>query len=125
MLYRATFNGVLIAESGDTVKVDGHRYFPPDGVRREYLVPSDTTSICPWKGQARYFTLRVDGRENRDAAWCYADPYAAAERIRGRIAFWHGVRVQRVPQAPGAPAASDGTSPRPSVLGRIAELFRR
>ncbi|NUP36307.1 MAG: DUF427 domain-containing protein [Streptomyces sp.] len=95
-MYRATWNGRVIAESADIFSVDGYHYFPPDSVRRQYLVPSNTSSTCPWKGRASYFTLSVDGRENRDAAWCYAEPLPAAEGIRGYIAFWHGVRVKRV-----------------------------
>ncbi|WP_063788290.1 DUF427 domain-containing protein [Streptomyces ardesiacus] len=118
MFYRATWNGQVIAESDDIFSVDGYHYFPPDSVRREYLVPSSTRSTCPWKGQARYFTLRLGDRENRDAAWCYAEPLPAAERIRGYIAFWHGVRVQQVR------SGTDGASPKSSLLGRIAALLR-
>ncbi|KUL35509.1 hypothetical protein ADL12_20125 [Streptomyces regalis] len=95
-MYRATWNGQVIAESADIFSVDGYHSFPPDSVRRQYLVPGSTLSTCQWKGRASDFTLAVDGRENRDAAWCYAEPLPAAEPIRGYIAFWRGVRVQRV-----------------------------
>ncbi|MEV6055832.1 DUF427 domain-containing protein [Streptomyces sp. NPDC052107] len=118
MLYRARWNGQVIAESGDIFSVDGYHYFPADSVRWEHLVPSSTRSTCPWKGQASYFTLRVDDRENRDAAWCYAEPLPDAGRIRGYIAFWHGVRVHRVRNGTG------GASPKSSLLGRIAAMFR-
>jgi uncharacterized protein (DUF427 family) len=89
----ASWNGVTIAQSDDTVVVEGNHYFPADAVRSEYLAPSDHTSICPWKGTASYYTLVVDGAENADAAWYYPAPKPEAEHIRGRIAFWKGVRV--------------------------------
>jgi uncharacterized protein (DUF427 family) len=90
---RATWNGVVIAESDDTVVVERNHYFPRESVRPEYLRPSDTQSICPWKGTASYFTLAVEGSENRDAAWYYPEPKDAAAQIRDRVAFWKGVEV--------------------------------
>ena len=90
---KATWNGAVIAESDDTVVVEGNHYFPASAVRREYLVGSDTTTVCGWKGTASYFSLRVDGQTNPDAAWFYADPKSAAAHIKGRIAFWRGVDV--------------------------------
>lgn len=89
----ATWNGTVIAQSDNTVVVEGNHYFPPDAVHSEYLAESDHTSRCPWKGDARYYSLVVDGAENRNAAWYYPDPKPEAESIRGRIAFWRGVEV--------------------------------
>jgi uncharacterized protein (DUF427 family) len=89
----ATWNGRVIAESDDTVVVEGNHYFPPESVNRTYLVASDTQSTCPWKGEASYYSLRVDGRENRDAAWYYPQPKDAAAEIKDRVAFWRGVEV--------------------------------
>ncbi|HEY3262726.1 MAG TPA: DUF427 domain-containing protein [Pseudonocardiaceae bacterium] len=89
----ATWNGATIARSEDTVIVEGNHYFPADAVGPEYLRPSDHTSFCPWKGTASYYTLVVDGTENPNAAWYYPEPKPAAKQIRGRIAFWKGVKV--------------------------------
>lgn len=89
----ARWNGHVIAQSDDTVVVDGNHYFPPEAVDPAVLRPSATTSVCPWKGTARYHSLEAGGRENRDAAWFYPDPKPQAEQIRGRIAFWKGVEV--------------------------------
>jgi uncharacterized protein (DUF427 family) len=90
---KAIWNGRVIAASDDTVVVEGNHYFPPEAVERSVLVDSETTSVCPWKGTARYYTLMVDGHTNPDAAWCYAEPKPAASEIKGRIAFWRGVQV--------------------------------
>ncbi|MFF4381327.1 DUF427 domain-containing protein [Kitasatospora sp. NPDC092039] len=89
----ASWQGVVIAESDDTVVVEGNHYFPAEAVRSEYLRPSDTTTVCGWKGTADYYTLEVDGRTNPDAAWFYTDPKPEAEHVRGRVAFWRGVEV--------------------------------
>jgi uncharacterized protein (DUF427 family) len=89
----ATWNGATIAQSDDTVIVEGNHYFPADAVRSEYLKSSDHTSICPWKGTASYYSLVVDGSENSDAAWYYPEPKPEAEQIRDRVAFWKGVEV--------------------------------
>jgi uncharacterized protein (DUF427 family) len=89
----ARWNGEVIAESDETRIVEGNHYFPADSVRTEYLRPSSTTTVCPWKGTANYHTLHVNGRENPDAAWYYAEPKEAAAEIRGHIAFWRGVEV--------------------------------
>ncbi|MFE4976216.1 DUF427 domain-containing protein [Kitasatospora sp. NPDC056651] len=89
----ASWRGVVIAESDDTVVVEGNHYFPAEAVRSEYLRPSETTTVCPWKGTAGYHTLEVDGRTNPDAAWFYADPKPEAEHVRDRVAFWRGVEV--------------------------------
>ena len=89
----AKWNGRLIASSDDTIIVEGNHYFPADSVDATLLRPSDTTTICSWKGTAHYHSLNVDGAENRDAAWYYPDPKEKADNIRGRIAFWKGVEV--------------------------------
>ncbi len=91
---KATWNGAVIAESDDTIVVEGNHYFPEASVRREHLVPSDTRTTCGWKGVASYYGLSVDGATNRDAAWYYPDPKPAAAEIKGRVAFWKGVRVE-------------------------------
>ena len=90
---RATWNGLVIAESDDVVVVDGYTYFPKHSVRAGLLEPSARTSVCPWKGQASYYSLVADGQRNHDAAWEYREPKPAAAAVRDRIAFWRGVRV--------------------------------
>ena len=90
---QAVWNGVVIAQSDDIVTVEGNAYFPADSVVAEYLRPSATHSVCPWKGTASYHTLAVNGTENKDAAWFYPDPKSAAANIAGRVAFWKGVVV--------------------------------
>lgn len=91
---KAIWMGETIAESDDTVVVEGNHYFPESAVTKEYLRPSETHTTCPWKGQASYYTLKVGDKENIDAAWFYPEPLEAAEAIRGRIAFWRGVDVK-------------------------------
>ncbi len=95
-MIRALWNGEIIAESDDTVVVEGNHYFPIDSVRSDVLQSSATTSVCPWKGQASYFTLLVAGKENRDAAWFYLNPSAEASNIKDRVAFWNGVTIENV-----------------------------
>ncbi len=90
---RAIWNGAVVAESDDTVVVEGNHYFPIESVNREYLVESDKHTVCPWKGTASYFTLEVDGERNVDAAWYYPQPRPGAEAVRDRVAFWRGVKV--------------------------------
>ena len=90
---RATWNGEVIAESDDTVVVEGNHYFPVDSVRPEVLVDSGTRTTCAWKGEARYWTVSVGGRTNPDAAWYYPEPKPGAEQVAGRVAFWKGVEV--------------------------------
>ncbi|MBW6524379.1 DUF427 domain-containing protein [Sphingomonas sp. RHCKR47] len=92
-MVEARWNGAVIARSDDTVVVEGNHYFPVDSVDAAFLKPSDKTTICPWKGTAHYHSLHVAGVENTDAAWFYPEPKSAAEEIRGRIAFWKGVKV--------------------------------
>ena len=90
---KATWNGAVIAESDDTVVVEGNHYFPPDAVNHDYLDASSTTTGCPWKGTASYYTVVVDGERNTDAAFYYPTPKDAAAEITGRVAFWRGVTV--------------------------------
>jgi uncharacterized protein (DUF427 family) len=90
----ATWNGTVLAESDDTVVVEGNHYFPRSAVAEQYVNDSATRSTCPWKGQATYLTIEVDGQVNRDAAWYYPDPSPAAAQIKDRVAFWRGVRVE-------------------------------
>ncbi|MEZ5235154.1 MAG: DUF427 domain-containing protein [Acidimicrobiales bacterium] len=93
---RAEWNGKVIAESADTVVVEGNHYFPLDSVDAEVLRPSATTTVCPWKGTANYYSVVVDGQENADVRF-YATPKPAAAEITGRVAFWRGVQVTPVP----------------------------
>lgn len=90
---RAIWNNMVLATSDETVVVEGNHYFPADSVRSEFVVESDKHTVCPWKGTASYYTIEVDGERNNDAAWYYPAPSSAAERIRGRVAFYHGVKV--------------------------------
>ncbi len=91
---KAVWNGAVLAESEDTVIVEGNHYFPPEAVNREYLQDSTSHSVCPWKGQAGYYDVVVDGEVNRGAAWFYPNPKPAAAAIKNRVAFWRGVRVE-------------------------------
>ncbi len=90
---RATWNGAVIAESDDTVVVEGNHYFPLESVDPAVLRDSSLTTVCPWKGIASYYSLEVHGQVNRDAAWFYASPKDAAKQIHGRVAFWKGVQI--------------------------------
>ncbi|MEX2481613.1 MAG: DUF427 domain-containing protein [Gammaproteobacteria bacterium] len=90
---KAIWNGAIVAESDETIVVEGNHYFPRTAVRDEYLVSSTTTSFCGWKGTANYYSLEVGGQRNADAAWYYEKPLDAAAAIAGRIAFWRGVEV--------------------------------
>jgi uncharacterized protein (DUF427 family) len=92
-MVQAVWNGAVIADSTATVVVEGNHYFPLDSVNADILRPSETTSRCPWKGTANYYSIEVDGQTNKDAAWYYAEPSAAAAEIKGRVAFWKGVKV--------------------------------
>jgi len=94
--YRATWNGAVLAESTDTVVVEGNQYFPLADVRAHHLQSSDSHTTCHWKGVASYYDVVVDDKVNRDAAWYYPNPSSAADRIKGRVAFWHGVQVDQV-----------------------------
>jgi uncharacterized protein (DUF427 family) len=91
---KATWNGKVLAESDKTIVVEGNHYFPPEAIHREHFKPSETHTVCGWKGQASYYTVAVDGQENPDAAWYYPDPLPAAKQIAGYVAFWKGVKVE-------------------------------
>lgn len=97
---KAIWNGAVLADSDETLVIEGNHYFPADSVRGEYLLDSDTHTWCPWKGEASYKSLSVDGALNEDAAWYYPDPkeadYAGRTRedFAGRFAFWKGVTVE-------------------------------
>ncbi|HEX2081532.1 MAG TPA: DUF427 domain-containing protein [Longimicrobium sp.] len=92
---RAIWNGAVIAESDRYEMVEGNVYFPPDAVKREHLRESATHTVCGWKGTASYYDVVVDGQANPDAAWYYPEPMDAAASIRGHVAFWKGVEVER------------------------------
>ncbi len=92
---RATWNGVVLAESDRVEMVEGNVYFPPDAIRREHLRESGAHTTCPWKGEASYYHVEAGGAVNRDAAWTYPAPKEAAKRIAGYVAFWRGVSVER------------------------------
>lgn len=92
---RATWNGVVLAESDAHELVEGNVYFPRSALRPEHFEPSPTITTCPWKGEARYYTVRVGDARNPGAAWYYPEPTAAAAHIRDHVAFWRGVHVER------------------------------
>jgi uncharacterized protein (DUF427 family) len=91
---KASWKGAVVAESDDTVVVEGNHYFPESALKREYVTFSNHRTSCPWKGQASYYSLLVDGELNTDAAWYYPDPKPEADMVRGRVAFWKGVKVE-------------------------------
>ncbi len=90
---KAIWNDQVIAESDDTVVVERNHYFPADSVNRQFLKPSATHTTCPWKGEASYYSLDVNGQQNPDAAWYYPEPKDAAANIKNYVAFWKGVKV--------------------------------
>jgi uncharacterized protein (DUF427 family) len=92
---RAVWNGAVLAESDETVYLEGNLYFPPDAVNREYFQNSEQHTVCFWKGVASYYDVEVEGEVNRAAAWYYPDPSDAAHQIKDYIAFWHGVKVEQ------------------------------
>ena len=91
---RATWKGAVLAESDETVVVEGNHYFPAGSVNREHFRESATHTTCPWKGVASYYDVVAGGEVNADAAWYYPEPKDAAKEIKGRVAFWRGVRVE-------------------------------
>lgn len=90
---KAVWNGVVIAESDNTVVIEDNHYFPVESLQMEYFYPTGKTSHCPWKGTANYYTVEVAGERNENAAWYYVEPLKAAANIRGCIAFWQGVEI--------------------------------
>lgn len=95
MAVKAVWNNVVLAESDETVLVEGNHYFPRQAVNWDYFRESSTSTTCPWKGEASYYTIEVNGSVNQDAAWYYPTPKTAAKQITGRVAFWRGVKVER------------------------------
>lgn len=93
-MMRATWHGVVIAETPRTKRVEGNDYFPPESLKREYLTESSQRSLCPWKGIARYYNITVEGVVNHSAAWYYPHPSPFARRIRNHVAFWNGVTIE-------------------------------
>ena len=91
---KATWNGTTLAESEETVVVENNHYFPADSIHGQYFTDSDTHTTCPWKGEASYKTIEVDGERNPDAAWFYPEPKDAAANIKDHFAFWKGVTVE-------------------------------
>lgn len=91
---RAIWNEKVIAESDDTIVVEGNHYFPPAAIKKEYFKESSHHTTCPWKGEASYYTLDVDGKSNENGAWYYPQPKEAAKQIKDRVAFWKGVEVK-------------------------------
>ena len=94
-MIRAVWNGAVLAESAHTVQLEGNDYFPLESVRRDLLTESSTTTVCPWKGTAHYYSVTVDGQVNPDAGWYYPTPSDRAQQIADHIAFWKGVRIER------------------------------
>lgn len=92
-MYKATWQGVVLAQSDETIEIEQNQYFPPDSVDRQYLEDSATHSTCPWKGEASYYNIIVNGNKNPDAAWFYPEPKETAIQIKGYVAFWKGVEI--------------------------------
>ncbi len=117
---RATWNGAVLAETDRPVLLEGNVYFPPEDVRHEYLVKSKTWSVCPWKGVARYYTVRAGESVNKNAAWYYPHPSPLARKIKNHVAFWNGVEVTTSTEAQaaeesGAGAAGPGAAAGPQT----------
>ena len=92
---KAIWNNTVVAESDDTIVIENNHYFPADAIKVEFFEASIAHTSCPWKGQASYYSLRVNGEHNKDAAWFYPEPKDAAKEIKGRVAFWKGVKVEK------------------------------
>ncbi len=92
---KAVWNNTVIAQSDETIIVEGNHYFPIGSINKDYFKQSDTQTTCPWKGAASYYDVVVNGERNKDAAWYYAEPKPAAEEIKGYVAFWKGVKVEQ------------------------------
>lgn len=92
---RAIWNGTVLAESETYEMVEGNVYFPPETIHQQFFRQSNTHTVCPWKGVASYFSVEIDGQVNKDAAWYYPDPKPAAANIKGYVAFWRGVKVEK------------------------------
>jgi len=92
---KAIWNGKVIAESDNTINIEGNQYFPPESIKNEFFTGSETHTLCPWKGKASYHNLVVDGKTNKDAAWYYPEPSELAKSIKNYVAFWKGVEVTK------------------------------
>ena len=90
---KAIWNDQIIAESDNTIVIENNHYFPPESIKSEFFKPSTTHTTCAWKGEASYYTIEVDGQENRDAAWYYPEVSELAKSIKGYVAFWRGVQI--------------------------------
>ena len=90
---KAIWNNTVIAESDDTVVVEGNHYFPSNSIKNEYFHKTETSTMCPWKGSASYYSVIIDGKTNTDCAWYYPIPSKEAEKLKDRVAFWNGVQV--------------------------------
>ena len=91
---KASWHNLVLAQSGNTIVVEGNHYFPPESINKEYFKESATHTTCPWKGEASYYDVVVEGEVNKDAAWYYAQPKEAAKEIKDHIAFWKGIEVE-------------------------------
>jgi len=116
-MLQAVWNGAVLADSAQTIKVEGNHYFPPGSLHREYFTPSAMTSVCPWKGTASYYDVTVDGSVNPNAAWYYPHPSPAAGQIKDHVAFWNGVKMVRA-GGEGAGAARGG-----GLAARLRGMF--
>lgn len=92
---KAIWNNQVLAESDNTVVIENNHYFPPESLNKEFFKSSELHSTCPWKGEASYYSLEVDGKENKDAAWYYTNPSELAKGIKNHVAFWRGVEVTK------------------------------
>ena len=114
---RATWNGVVLAQTSRPVLLEGNVYFPPDDVRHQYLARTRAWSVCPWKGLARYYTVRAAGAENKNAAWYYPHSSPLARKIKNHVAFWHEVQVDAGTVSPyrPEPGVTSGPGPEPAA----------
>jgi uncharacterized protein (DUF427 family) len=120
-MFQAVWHGAVLAESDQTVKVEGNHYFPPRSLRMEHFTPSQMTSVCPWKGTASYYDVTVDGSVNPSAAWYYPRPSPAARQLKDHVAFWNGVKVVRASNGEdGAAMAAGG-----GLTARLRAMFGR
>jgi uncharacterized protein (DUF427 family) len=92
---KAIWEGTVLAESNQTIEVEGNQYFPPAAVKRDFFTPNDHHTTCPWKGLASYYDIEVNGKRNPSAAWFYPEPKPEAKQIKDYVAFWKGVKVEK------------------------------
>ena len=91
---KAIWNDTVLAQSNDTIIIDGNHYFPPESINKQYFQESNKHTICPWKGSANYYDIEVNGQINKDAAWFYPNAKEKAKHFEGYVAFWRGVQVE-------------------------------